>query len=530
MGHTSCHGDENGAIDREITSVGPERPVRDQFIDALRVIAVLTVVIGHWLTTTVIWEPGRIVGENALSVIPAAHPVTWLLQVMPLLFFVGGFANARSLAHHDGDYLGFLRTRLGRLLPPTVGFMVVWLLIASVAAPLPLPEPNVIERAADIAALPFWFLGLYLVVVALAPAMRRLHHRGGWWIPAVMVVGAAMVDLLVHGFGLEAVGVANYGFVWLFAHQLGIIYSEPRSTRISVRSAAVIAAAGLAGLVALVTIGGYPVSMVGVPGEDRWNTDPPSLALVALTLWLLGLAGALRRWMRVWGSRLSSLLGRLNGVALTMYLWHVSALAIAAAIVYPLGFPRTETGTTVWWLIRPLWLVVVAPFLVLLVYLFRRLEVHPAPQPLPTHSQQRTRYVVAALAVVSLALGILGFGVAGFDNPLRELGETVLAFSVNPLQNSLHVLVGLVLLGVAFPTRSDPTRSRSTRAYATRYVGLGGSAGAALYLLLGIAGWSNGLSVLALNPATARLHVVLGAVGLVAVLIAQTAERQLRGD
>ena len=145
---------------------GLERDGRDVFLDALRVAVVLIVVAGHWATTAVIWEEGQIVGENALSVIPESHLATWLLQVMPLVFFVGGFANARSLAHHSGDYLAYLRTRMVRLLAPTVAFMAVWLVVGIVAEALPLPEPNVVERAADVAALPFWFLGLYVVVVA----------------------------------------------------------------------------------------------------------------------------------------------------------------------------------------------------------------------------------------------------------------------------------------------------------------------------------------------------------------------------
>ena len=58
------------------------RHERDIFIDVLRVLAVLIVVVGHWATTTVIWEEGRISVENALSLIPESHVATWLLQVM----------------------------------------------------------------------------------------------------------------------------------------------------------------------------------------------------------------------------------------------------------------------------------------------------------------------------------------------------------------------------------------------------------------------------------------------------------------
>jgi hypothetical protein len=82
--------------------LGPEQRERDRFIDVLRVVAVVIVVGGHWMATSVIWDAERIGGENALSVIPESHPATWLLQVMPLLFFVGGFANSRALARQCG--------------------------------------------------------------------------------------------------------------------------------------------------------------------------------------------------------------------------------------------------------------------------------------------------------------------------------------------------------------------------------------------------------------------------------------------
>jgi hypothetical protein len=64
-------------------------------------------------------------------------------------------------------------------------FVAVWLVVGVAAELLPLPHPNLVDRGADIAALPFWFVGLYVVVVAVAPAMLRLHRRWGWRVPAV---------------------------------------------------------------------------------------------------------------------------------------------------------------------------------------------------------------------------------------------------------------------------------------------------------------------------------------------------------
>jgi len=292
--------------------------------------------------------------------------------------------------------------------------------------------------------------------------------------------------------------------------QLGFFYADGRLDPARWVVGA-LAAVGLLGLVVAVTVGGYPVSMIGVPGESRWNTDPPSLPLVALTIWLISLALLARPGIRSWAGRRSRLVQRFNGVTLTMYLWHVSAIAIAATVVYPLGFPRSETGSAAWWANRPLWLATLIPFLALLVFGFRRFEVHRAPQGVPRFADHRARLVATGIGVVSLALGILGFSVTGFDHVATAFGGSVLSFSMNPLQSVLHVAVGLGVLWAAYlPVSVAP----------------GATAVAVTYLLLGGAGWSSGIALLAMNPATARLHAVLGALGLGLLVLAVAADRR----
>ncbi|MFZ5872699.1 MAG: acyltransferase, partial [Actinomycetota bacterium] len=68
---------------------------RDRFVDALRVGSLVVVVLGHWLMADV-----RPDGEvsNALVSVPALEPLTWVLQVMPLFFLVGGVAHTFALA------------------------------------------------------------------------------------------------------------------------------------------------------------------------------------------------------------------------------------------------------------------------------------------------------------------------------------------------------------------------------------------------------------------------------------------------
>lgn len=473
---------------------------RDSFIDALRVASIVVVVLGHWITTTVIWDDGLIGIENALSVIPSSHVATWLIQVMPLLFFVGGFANNRSLEAHDGNYLAFLRTRYRRLLTPTLVFVGVWLSIGVLAELLVDDLPNVLDRAADLAALPFWFLGLYLFVVALAPPMIRLHRRWGWWLPAGMAVGALAVDVVYYGLGVTEIGVLNFALVWLLAHQLGFFYADGSLLDLNRRIVAAATMFGLAGLVVLTTVGSYPVSMVGVPGEERWNTNPPSLALVMLTVWLVGLALLVRPRALAWAATRSEFLAGTNRVVLTVFLWHVSAVAIAGAVVYPLGFPQPETATAAWWALRPIWIAALVPPMLLLVAAFRRFEIHPEPAGFAMQDAPLVRHVAAGSAVVSIGLGVLGFGVTGFNRIAADLGESVLDFNLNPLQNVAHLVLGIAVLWSAYQGVRVAVATTTVLA--------------ASFLVVGLLGSSEGIAILGMNSATAWLHVALGAVGL----------------
>ncbi len=464
---------------------------RDRFIDTLRAGSVLAVLLGHWTMTTVVWSDGRIIGESALAVVPESHLATWILQVMPLIFFAGGFANARSLERHDGSYPAYLRTRLRRLLQPVLAFVGVWLTIGTVSDLLPLPDPNLLERSADIAALPFWFIGVYLVVVALAPVMLRAHVRWRWGVVVVLIAGAASVDILVYGFGVEAAGFANFAFVWLLPHQLGFFYAERKPDRRGVLWAG--AGTGLGTLILLTALFEYPVSLIIVPGAERSNTEPPSLALVAASVWLISAALLLRPLLRRTTARW---VDAVNRVPLTMYVWHISALPVAVGVLYPLGFPQHPPGSPSWWLWRPLWIVTLALALAAIVAVVRRFEVHP--QPGPVEDFGGATVVVAGVAVIILAVSLLGFGVTGFNSPAADFGENLLGFELNPLVNLIHLGFGLALLTAAYTSRP---------ASITLGVGL-------ILLATGLAGAGDGVPLLATNRASAVVQIGLGAAAL----------------
>ena len=70
---------------------------RDRYVDLLRVVSLGVVVFGHWLMAVIVTGPdGAVRTTNLLTIVPSLQPLTWLLQVMPVFFFVGGFSHATA--------------------------------------------------------------------------------------------------------------------------------------------------------------------------------------------------------------------------------------------------------------------------------------------------------------------------------------------------------------------------------------------------------------------------------------------------
>jgi fucose 4-O-acetylase-like acetyltransferase len=148
----------------------------------------LVVIIGHWLMVAVT-PAGEI--TNTLKLIPWLQPVTWVLQVMPLFFLVGGVAHAHSLdslarrgGTGPGAYAAFIGARAARLLRPTLVFLLVWVVLGVIADRTGLTAGPGSQAALVVAALVMvpqllWFVGIYLAIAAFAPALYRAHRRWG---------------------------------------------------------------------------------------------------------------------------------------------------------------------------------------------------------------------------------------------------------------------------------------------------------------------------------------------------------------
>ncbi|HEX2149985.1 MAG TPA: acyltransferase, partial [Actinomycetota bacterium] len=269
---------------------------RDRYVDFLRAFSICIVVLGHWLVTVVYWKDGRLVGVNALEVIQGLWLTTWLLQVMPLFFFVGGFSNLvtlDSLARKGGNYSDFVSRRAARLLKPTAVFLAVWLPISIVLDVFFNLNVRAFELSMKLLTAPLWFLGVYLIMIGMAPKMLKIHRRYGRNALITMAAGAVVVDVLGIYLEVPFVGALNYLFIWLFAHQLGFFYADGSLLRLGRKAYLAMAAGGLGSLVLLTTVADYSSNMVfNVHG--RSNTNPPTICILVLTVWQVGLAMLLR--------------------------------------------------------------------------------------------------------------------------------------------------------------------------------------------------------------------------------------------
>ena len=88
---------------------------RNRYVDFLRSVSILVVIIGHWMIATAYVVDGEMNAGHLLAGRPQLHWLTWLFQVMPIFFIVGGYSNAVSLesAKRKGvGYAGWLSARL----------------------------------------------------------------------------------------------------------------------------------------------------------------------------------------------------------------------------------------------------------------------------------------------------------------------------------------------------------------------------------------------------------------------------------
>lgn len=412
-------------------------PSRERFIDLLRGMSIVAVVLGHWLVTVVGYdEHGELIGRSALPDLPWARPLTWVAQVIPVFFFVGGYANAVSLAtqrRQGGDVAEWLLNRGGRLIRPTTALVLV-MAGGALAARMFDADPARVRLVVWLASIPLWFLGVYLIVVVLTPPMYALHRRYGLLVPLVLV-GLVAIGDLARLFGEESWGNGNFLFGWLAIHQMGFAWRDGRLPA-RPRVALPLLLGGFGALLLLTLVGPYPISMINVPGERLHNMSPPSLALLAVATTQLGAALLLRdraeRWLR--HSRPWMTVVAVNAVILTILLWHIPAAILLTAVLHVAGvLPTPGVGSAAWLAWRIPWLIMLSLVLTLLVAIFGPIEVRGAHRP----DRRPPRIPVGLVRVATRPASRLTLALAGFASVAFGLLDNALLPSTSPAVSGL---------------------------------------------------------------------------------------------
>lgn len=400
--------DANAAVDATA-------PGRDCAVDVARLTALVVVMFGHCLLLLATIDTRGLHIGNLLGELPMLTPITWVVQVMPLFFLAGGAAGAYGW--RAGTPWGtWLFTRAQRLCRPVFWYLAAWA-IGLLVIRLTLGAESAAGVGRESVAL-LWFLGVYLVALAFVPALT--HLRTGRSVAVLIVsllAAAAAIDQIRIAVGTAECGSVNFLVVWLIPVAIGVAYAR---RLIAVRAALGVAAAAFAAQVVLAVTGRYEVSLVVTGTEQMSNESPPTLLLALHCTWtscvFVAAASAIQRWAerpRVW-----RVVAVGNAGAMTLYLWHIPAIAVAMFSLHAVGFDAYDVHAPGFVGFLALRVVVFTIVMALFFRLLSPLEHRPLPwwdgPARGTGARSTAAGVLICLAGVALAL-LAKNGLTGSD-------------------------------------------------------------------------------------------------------------------
>jgi len=350
---------------------------RNRAVDLYRAVAIMFVVLGHWLLVAPVIRNDEVTLTILLAEQRWTQYATWVFQVMPVFFFVGGFSNRlswESAKRNPEKKRVWASTRLARLLKPTLPLVLVWAVAAYIAGRMGVNR-ELIGAASQAALVPVWFLAVYIIITVVVPITSAAWDKLGMASVAILALGAIAVDTIAFGYDQGWLRWANYGFVWLAVHQLGYWWQGTHRAKTWAVGFIVL---GLVWLYVLIAKLGFPIAMVSVPGEEISNTRPPTTAMLAVGSVQIGtillLTAPVSKWLqnvRPWAWVIV-----LNQMIMSIYLWHLTAMIAVVGIAVWLGGPglRVEPGIGQWWMMRPVWVALYIGMLIPLVLIFLRFE------------------------------------------------------------------------------------------------------------------------------------------------------------
>ena len=350
---------------------------RNRAADFYRTIAICFVVLGHWMLVSPYVPAGEIELRNILAEQPWTQFLTWLFQVMPVFFFVGGYSNAASWSSARTDAAkrhAWATGRLRRLLLPVIPLIVLWSIAAAIAFQMGV-DAELAKNASQAALIPVWFLAVYILVTLTVPVSYAIWERFGLWSVAALAALAILVDVIGVGYGQSWLRWANYAPVWLAVHQLGYWWWRGDQNG---RAILFLLALGIAWLWMLIGPAGYPISMVSVPGEEFSNTRPPTTAMLAIGAIQIALLLLLTPRVNAWLQRETpwAIIIMVAQSIMTIYLWHLTVVIVVTGLSLALGGfgLTTEPGTAAWWALRPLFVLVLIVLMLPFLAIFGRYE------------------------------------------------------------------------------------------------------------------------------------------------------------
>ncbi|MEU7326410.1 acyltransferase [Streptomyces griseoviridis] len=350
--------------DAQPPAPAPKKPGRDRYLDLLRSIALVRVVVYHlfgwaWLTV--------------------------LFPSMGVMFALAGSLMARSLKR---PALGVIRGRVRRLLPPMWAFGVVALAMMFAGGWNPTKDPDlgggtwsIVELLnylvpvgappypwhigsksglledtwAVQAAGPLWYLRAYLWFVVASPLLLWAFRRVPWAtvlapLALTAVVGTGLVTIPGET-GNAVTDFAVYGGCWVlgFAHNDGLLKKIPRYLAVSLSAL-------------LMAFGLWWAS--GHLGPDGWDLNDIPLAQAA---WSFGFVVILLQYSPSWQelpgklARWDKLVTLSNNRAVTIYLWHNFLIMATVPIIdlaYDLPFMENARASAALDLTYNLWMFV----------------------------------------------------------------------------------------------------------------------------------------------------------------------------
>jgi surface polysaccharide O-acyltransferase-like enzyme len=386
------------------------RSGRDLVVDLARVFCVFAVVMMHSLMVG-LHRDGDAIGQiNPLQTKDWFALATWIGQIMPLFFVVGGFAGAvswRSALRRRTSPAEFLRGRLVRLLRPALPLLVfltvvLWLLVGAGV------DRGLVDVVSAGVGMPLWFLAAFISCQAFLPIVHRAHLARPALTLAALVALSAIVDATRILTGVQAVGLVNLVFVWLAVQQLGFLYADGWFARRARWQLAAGAAAGY-GILAVLTYGLeiYPVDMLT-------NLNPATVPLIVLGIAqvciLHLLYPALRRAMTLKPVLAATFF--IGSRAMTIYLWHLPIIVALSGALFVTGVMDSEPGSGAWWATRPVFVLAVWVLLAALSFAVARWERPPAPASEGSRTPGTIRIHVAALLAFAVFAAEIQWGLS----------------------------------------------------------------------------------------------------------------------